>query len=165
MASFGAVSFPVSFDGMAARTGISPSDSEELWLLWEVDPSASLISQLPRHRCWSLYCWNSHQLGVHLQELHHQSQLCFCHRSHRHHGMWTSCIHSLCCWILLVILAQLLGNRCWMLGGRRTLLGWSHEVESWSRIWLARMWVNVKPLSLWVKLLHWGWLCQRQHHH
>ena len=28
-----AVSFPVSLGGMAAWTGISPSDSEELWLL------------------------------------------------------------------------------------------------------------------------------------
>ena len=37
MASF----VDVSFSGMAAQTGISSSDSEELWLLWEVDPSAS----------------------------------------------------------------------------------------------------------------------------
>ena len=41
LASSVAVSFLVSFDGVAARTGISPSDSKELWLLWEVDPLAS----------------------------------------------------------------------------------------------------------------------------
>ena len=39
LASFVAVSFPVSLSGVAAWTGISPSDSQELWLLWEVDPS------------------------------------------------------------------------------------------------------------------------------
>ena len=38
---FVAVSFPVSLDGMAAWTGISPLDSQELWLPWEVDLSAS----------------------------------------------------------------------------------------------------------------------------
>ena len=42
LAPFVTVSFPVYFDGAATWTGISPSDSEELWLPWEVDPSTLL---------------------------------------------------------------------------------------------------------------------------
>ena len=115
------------------------------------------ISWLPQHCCWSLYCQNYHCLGVHhLWGLHHQSQLHIHRQSHHHHGMWTCCIHGLHCWILLVILVQLFGNGCWMLSGSGTLLGWSCEVEYWSRIWLARMWMNVKLPSWQVKLLRWG---------
>ena len=78
--------------------------------------------------------------------------------------MWTCCIHSLCHWILLVILVQLHGNWCWMLSGSGTLPGWSCKVECWSRIWLVRTLMNVELLSWWVKLLCWGWLCQSQPH-
>ena len=164
LASFVAVFFPISFKGAAARTGISPSDSKELWLLWEVDASAS-SSDFSASSASLLELvlfelspdWCSSSSGV-LSSVPAALSSSVPSPSWDADLLYSWSLH----WILLVILVQLFGNGCWTLSGSRTLLGWSHEVESWSRIWLVRMWMNVKPLSQWVKLLHWGWLCQSQ---
>ena len=149
LASIVAVFFPVSFDSMAAQTGISPSDSKELWLPWEIDPSASLpdfsasLTLLLEHALSELsLAWCSSSPGASSSEP----------------AMLSSSVPSpswdvdlLSSWPLPPDPAGDSGTAAWEwvldADWERDLTRLVREVKSWSGIWLVRTLMNVELLS------------------